>query len=278
MRINHNISSINTYNQMTKNTNNISKSLEKLSSGLRINKAADDAAGLAISEKMRAQIRGLDAAQRNAQDGISMIQTAEGGLSQTQDILQRVRELSVQASSETYDTEDLSKIQLEVNDLLEEVDNIAGKAEFNGQKLLDGTADIDLAVGAKGEALNVEIGDMQTAALGGTNKLDSFKTGGANAVTNRATAQQLLTSVDDAIKSVSAERSSLGAKQNRLEYTINNLSTTSENLTAAESRIRDVDMAKEMMNFTKNQVIAQAAQAMLSQSNQQPQGVLSLIR
>lgn len=278
MRINHNISSINTYNQMTRNTTNIGKSLEKLSSGLRINKAADDAAGLAISEKMRAQIRGLDAAQRNAQDGISMIQTAEGGLSQTQDILQRVRELSVQASSETYDGEDLSKIQLEVSDLLDEVDNIAGKAEFNGQKLLDGTADINLAVGAKGEALNVTIGDMQTTALGGTDTLDTFKTGGTNEVIDRATAQKLLTSVDDAIKSVSAERSSLGAKQNRLEYTINNLSTTSENLTAAESRIRDVDMAKEMMNFTKNQVIAQAAQAMLSQSNQQPQGVLSLIR
>ena len=278
MRINHNISALNTYNQVTKNAGAMGKSLEKLSSGLRINKASDDAAGLAISEKMRSQIRGLDAASRNAQDGISMIQTAEGGMSQSHEILQRMKELGVQASSETYDPQDLEHIQTEVNELLEEMDNIAGKAEFNGKKLLDGSADFDLAVGAKGEALNVAIADMQTTALGGTDKLSTFKDAGANKIIDRDTAQKFVASVDEAIKSVSSERSKIGAKQNRLEYTINNLSTTSENLTAAESRIRDVDMAKEMMNMTKNQVLAQAAQSMLSQANQQPQSVLNILR
>ena len=291
MRINHNINALNTFNQVTKNTNAMGKSLEKLSSGLRINKASDDAAGLAISEKMRSQIRGLDAASRNAQDGVSMIQTAEGGMSQTHDILQRMKELGVQASSETYDPQDLEHIQTEVNELLEEMDNIAGKSEFNGQKLLDGTADMDLAVGAKGESLNVTIASMKTADLGtatvddgmgGTTTsgtaLDTFKTGGANALADRASAQKFVEAVDNAINSVSSERSKIGAKQNRLEYTINNLSTTSENLTAAESRIRDVDMAKEMMEMTKNQVLSQAAQSMLSQANQQPQSVLNILR
>jgi flagellin len=278
MRINHNISALNTFNQVTKNTNAMAKSLEKLSSGLRINKASDDAAGLAISEKMRSQIRGLEQAQRNAQDGISMIQTAEGGMSQIHDILQRMKELGVQASSETYDTADLSQIQAEVNELLGEIDNIATKSEFNGRKLLDGTANLNLAVGAKGEALNVTISDMQTAALGVTDTLDTFKTGNANEIVDRTTAQKFVTAVDEAIKSVSTERAKIGAKQNRLEYTINNLSTTAENLTAAESRIRDVDMAKEMMELTKKQVLSQAAQSMLSQANQQPQSILNILR
>lgn len=278
MRINHNISAINTHNQLSKNTNSMSKNLEKLSSGLRINKAADDAAGLGISEKMRSQIRGLDQAQRNAQDGISMIQTAEGSMTEVQNILQRMKELGVQASSETYDPKDLGQIQTEVDELLDEIDSISSKSEFNGKKLLDGTADIDIAVGAKGEALNVTIADMQTTALGTTATLDTFKTGGTNALADSAKAKAFITSVDEAINAVSSERSKIGAKQNRLEHTINNLATTSENLTAAESRIRDVDMAKEMVELTKNQVLSQAAQSMLSQANQQPQGVLSLLR
>lgn len=279
MIINTNTMANNTYTQMTKNTGAVAKSMEKLSSGLRINKAGDDAAGLAISEKMRSQIRGLDQASRNAQDGISLIQTAEGGLAVGQDMLQRINELAVQASSETYDAKDLESINVEIDELLTELDKTASGMEFNGRKLLDGTADLKIAVGANGEAVDVAIGSMATADLGdATNKLDSFKTGGANAITDRDTAQLLVTASKEAINSISSERSKLGAKQNRMEYTIQNLRTTSENLQSAESRIRDVDVAKEMMQLTKNQVLQQASSAMLMQANQAPQQVLQLLR
>ncbi|MFE8701102.1 flagellin [Cytobacillus sp. FJAT-54145] len=278
MRISHNISALNTYGQLQKNANAASKSMEKLSSGFRINRAGDDAAGLAISEKMRAQIRGLNQASRNAQDGISLIQTAEGAMGQTHDILQRIRELGVQGSSESYDTNDLSMIQAEVDDLIDEIGNIGSKTEFNGSKLLDGTANFDISIDQNGSALNITIGNMQATALGGTNTLDTFKTGGTNALAANTNARDLITAAEEAIKTVSTERSKLGAKQNRLEYTINNLSTASENLTAAESRIRDTDMAKEMMEFTKNNILQQAAQAMMAQANQQPQNVLNLLR
>lgn len=279
MIINNNAVANNTYNQLQKNQTQVQKSMEKLSSGLRINKAGDDAAGLAISEKMRSQIRGLDQATRNAQDGISLIQTAEGGLAVGQDMLQRVKELAVQASSETYDASDTKNIQAEIDELLTEIDKTAGNMDFNGKKLLDGTADIKIAVGANAESLDITIGSMKTDDLGDdTNKLSSFKTGGANEVTDRDSAQLLVASVEEAIKGVSSERASLGAKQNRMEYTIQNLQTTSENLQSAESRIRDADVAKEMVKVSKNQILQQASQAMLVQANQSPQQVLQLLR
>lgn len=279
MNISHNGSATTALNMVAKNTNQVAKSVEKLSSGQRINRAGDDAAGLAISEKMRSQIRGLNQASRNAQDGISLVQTAEGGLQKGQEILQRVKELAVQASSETYDAESTKNIQTEIHELLSEVDDMSGKMEFNGKKLLDGTADIKIATGASGEALDVQIASMKTTDLGdATNKLSTFKTGGANEVVDRDTAQKLVAAAESAIGQISTERATIGSKQNRLEHTIENLSTTSENLSAAESRIRGVDMAKEMMNFTKNNILSQAAQAMLSQANQQPQAVLQLLR
>lgn len=286
MVINHNIAAINTYSRLTAATSAQNKSLEKLSSGQRINRAGDDAAGLAISEKMRSQITGLNQASRNAQDGISLIQTAEGALQETHSILQRMRELGVQASNETYEKNDLTEVQQEIDALVDEVDNIANNTKFNGKLLLDGSiatagAALTVAIGPLSESLDISIKDMNTAVLGGAatgTKISNFKTGQANAIASRGNAQALITNVDLAIKAVSDERAKLGAKQNRLEHTINNLTTTSENLTAAESRIRDVDMAKEMMEFTKNNILNQAATAMLAQANQAPQGVLQLLR
>lgn len=265
--------------------------MEKLSSGYRINRAGDDAAGLAISEKMRAQVRGLNQASSNAQDGISLIQTAEGALSEVHSILQRMRELGVQASNETYNSDDIEAIQHEVDALLTEIDNIADNTKFNGTTLLDGqgamaTGGITLAIGANTENLVIEISDMNIAVLGdATNKLSSFKADQANDIkasgdgkTTRGNAQLFIASLDAAIKSVSDERAKPGANQNRLEHTIKNLDNTAENLQAAESRIRDVDMAKEKMEFTKNNILQQAAQSMLAQANQAPQGVLQLLR
>ncbi|MCA0150554.1 flagellin Hag [Rossellomorea vietnamensis] len=274
MRINHNIAALNTYNKLNSASNAQGKSMEKLSSGLRINRAGDDAAGLAISEKMRGQVRGLDQASRNAQDGISMIQTAEGGLNETHAILQRMRELAVQSSSDTNTAEDRAQIQKENADLIEEIDRIATTTEFNTQKLLDATGGttgtFTLQIGANTtQTLDITFADMQSAALG----VDAVDLG-----TDSATSTAAVATIDAAIKLVSDERSQMGAKQNRLEHTINNLNTSSENLTAAESRIRDVDMAKEMMDQTKNSILAQASQAMLAQANQQPQGVLQLLR
>jgi flagellin len=369
MRINHNIAALNTYRQLSSNQSTTSKSLEKLSSGLRINRAGDDAAGLAISEKMRGQIRGLDQASRNAQDGISLIQTAEGALNETHSILQRMRELAVQGANDTNENTDRDEINKELTELKTEITRIGNTTEFNNKKLLNGdlnssitnvgtgigpgagissikangasaandytlafdsgtntltlssatlgkssdiivtpptagsmetvditfaelgvsitinealTADItanntfeasaggsiSLMIGAnEGQNLTISIGDMR-----------SF-TGLATANVNDAgSAEAAVTVINNAINTVSSERSKLGAYQNRLEHTINNLGTTSENLTASESRIRDVDMAKEMMEFTKNNILSQAAQAMLAQANQQPQGVLQLLQ
>lgn len=385
MIINHNMSAINTYRQLTTNNSNNAKSLEKLSSGLRINRAGDDAAGLAISEKMRGQIRGLDQAQRNAQDSISLIQTAEGALNETHSILQRMRELAVQASNDTNSTTDRDEIQKEINQLTDEIDRIANTTEFNTQKLLNGDkkglvaaedakaeielntkADIkidsvtasaaasatiiitrtnsdsvgtyaggdytigdpsstgatltnattvtlggttvtlsgdDLSKLAVGESITISVKkaiaanndvedafSMQIGANSGQNilvgmnsmKADDIGVRGSDGkaldVSDYKSATAAIKTINNAIELVSAERSKLGAVQNRLEHTINNLGTSSENLTAAESRIRDVDMAKEMMNFQKNNILSQAAQAMLAQANQQPQGVLQLLR
>jgi len=244
--------------------------MEKLSSGLRINRAGDDAAGLAISEKMRGQIRGLDQASRNAQDSISLIQTAEGALTETHSILQRMRELSVQAANDTNVKEDRTAIKSEIDELNKEITRISSQTEFNTQKLLDNNfSGKQFQIGAnKAQTISLSINGMSATTLGVN----------AIAVTNTTVANDAIASIDGAITKVSTERAKLGAYQNRLEHTINNLGASSENLSAAESRVRDVDMAKEMMNFSKNNILNQAAQAMLAQANQQPQGVLQLLR
>jgi flagellin len=395
MRINHNIAALNTYRQLSLNTTSGSKSLEKLSSGLRINRAGDDAAGLSISEKMRGQIRGLNQASRNAQDGISLIQTAEGALNETHAILQRMRELAVQASTDTNTLDDRKEIQKEINQLLEEIDRIADNTEFNTKKLINGdlagtgsvsgsgegteasAATVTTAIGGVADFVinagveNAELGNIdiafttgatagaafgadgtltvtldetksdydaasiaaiitgqdysedtnkpadldmtkftitgggtvdatgtvdETATLEGgaaageadgsgatgatiaSLKVDNVDTATTGGVLTQAGADAAITNINTAITQVSAERSKLGAYQNRLEHTIKNLDNSSENLQAAESRIRDVDMAKEMMEFTKNNILQQAAQAMLAQANMQPQGVLQLLR
>lgn len=276
MIINHNISALNTHRQLGANNNAVQSSLEKLSSGLRINRAGDDAAGLAISEKMRGQIRGLDMAIKNSQDGISLIQTAEGALTETHAILQRMRELTVQAGNlGTQEADDLGAIQDEIAALIEEIDGIAERTQFNGKDLLTGDfaeSDLVFQIGANGgQQLTVNIDDMQAEALG-VHDID------VSEFTEGSDFDTAVEAIDEAIKNVSSQRSALGAIQNRLEHTINNLGASSENLTAAESRIRDVDMAKEMMEFTKNNILTQAAQAMLAQANQTPQGVLQLLR
>lgn len=272
MRINHNISSYNTQRQLGANNNSSAKSLEKLSSGFRINRAADDAAGLAISEKMRNQIRGLEQANKNALDGISLIQTAEGALNETHAMLQRMSELYTQGANETLTTTDAAKIDAEITQLVEQIDSIADQTQFNTKKLLNGdVADITFQVGANEDEvikLTLGVADSTTLGINGMTALDG----------KNATAKANLTKVQKAIDTVSGLRSDLGAVQNRLEHTINNLGTTAENLQAAESRIRDTDMAKEMSEFTKNNILQQAATAMLAQANQQPQGILQLLR
>ncbi|AOR99879.1 MULTISPECIES: flagellin Hag [Bacillus] len=304
MRINHNIAALNTLNRLSSNNSASSKNMEKLSSGLRINRAGDDAAGLAISEKMRGQIRGLEMASKNSQDGISLIQTAEGALTETHSILQRVRELVVQAGNTgTQDGTDLQAIQDEISSLVEEIgggtnaNGISDRTEFNGKKLLNGAFSEDsgksltFQIGANGsQQLSVNIESMAATAIGALDddgnlvadqtvaKIDVTKFADNAADTATVGFDAQLKTVDDAINTVSKQRSKLGAVQNRLEHTINNLSASGENLTAAESRIRDVDMAKEMSEFTKNNILSQASQAMLAQANQQPQNVLQLLR
>lgn len=339
MRINHNIAALNTYNKLESNQTNTAKSLEKLSSGLRINKAGDDAAGLAISEKMRGQIRGLDQASANASDGISLVKTAEGGLNETHSILQRMRELAVQSANDTNTDADRTQLNKEVEQLSLEITRIGDNTSFNTKSLLNGSADsvdgsitsitnavvsgtkagsgvvagtvisgnvtivttnvtgsgsarsgitstttttkvseigtkISLQVGADaGQIIDLDIKDMRAIALG----VDTAGSGGLS-VTTQSGASAAITTINNAITAVSSERATLGSRQNRLEHTINNLSSSSENATAAESRIRDVDMAKEMMEFTKNNILSQAAQSMLAQANQQPQGVLQLLQ
>ncbi|WP_233879540.1 flagellin N-terminal helical domain-containing protein [Virgibacillus halodenitrificans] len=274
MRINHNIAALNTYRQLNTANNAQSSSMEKLSSGLRINKAGDDAAGLAISEKMRGQIRGLDMAAKNAQDGISLIQTAEGALNETHSILQRMRELAVQSSNDTNTDSDRGELQKELDELITEVDRIANNTEFNTKTLMSGGfaksgSGLVFHIGANsGQSIEMTIDSMTASGL----DIEGLK------ISGQSGADAAITTIQSAIDTVSAQRSKLGAYQNRLDHTINNLNTSSENLTAAESRIRDVDMAKEMMNQTKNSILSQAAQAMLAQANQQPQGVLQLLR
>ena len=274
MRINTNIMALNAQNKLTGNQGKVEGSIKKLSSGLRINGAADDASGLAISEKMRSQIRGLNQAQSNAQDGISMIQTAEGALQQTTDILQRMRELVVKAQNTgVLTTQDQDSITTELTALKDEVDRISSSTTFNTKKLLNGDLESNGAtfkIGANTDAVDsitVTIGSMDSVTLE-INALD---------ITTSTGASTALTKLDAAINTVSTQRARLGAVQNRMEYAVENLSTTSENLTAAESRIRDVDMASEMVTYTKNSILNQSAMAMLAQANQQPQAILSLL-
>ena len=276
MRINNNLMAMNTHRQLGVNNAAAGKSIEKLSSGFRINRAGDDAAGLSISEKMRAQVRGLNMASKNAQDGISLIQTAEGALNETHAILQRMRELAVQAANDTNVTVDRDAIKNELSELTKEIDRIATSTTFNEKTLLDGklsstTSAVNLQIGADcGVSMQLTINTMDASALT-VNDVSS-------SVTSYALATKAIDTIDTAIKAVSAERSRLGANQNRLEHTIKNLDNASENIQAAESRIRDVDMAKEMMEFTKQNILQQAATAMLAQANTAPQSVLQLLR
>ena len=276
MRINNNLMAMNTHRQLGVNNAAAGKSIEKLSSGFRINRAGDDAAGLSISEKMRAQVRGLNMASKNAQDGISLIQTAEGALNETHAILQRMRELAVQAANDTNVSVDRTAIQNELTELKNEIDRIADTTTFNEKKLLDGSLSatdsaVNFQIGADcGVSMKLNIAGMSSGALAVSSV--------ANCVASYVDATKTIDTVDKAIKAVSAERSRLGANQNRLEHTIKNLDNASENIQAAESRIRDVDMAKEMMEFTKQNILQQAATAMLAQANTAPQSVLQLLR
>jgi len=288
------MNAMNAHRQMGVNNTNNGKAIEKLSSGLRINRAGDDAAGLSISEKMRGQIRGLDQASRNSQDGISLIQTAEGATNETHNILQRMRELAVQSSNGTNITEDRDQIQKEFTQLTSEINRIASQTMFNKQNLLNAASNsVNFQVGANaGQTITVTLKDMSVNAIGigavsavatvpATSTTSAIPgrpaTSGARVDTQTA-ASAAVTAIDTAIQNVSSFRADLGSVQNRLESAIRSTDNSSENLQAAESRIRDVDMAKEMMNFSKTNILSQAAQAMLSQANQQPQGVLQLLR
>ena len=270
MVVQHNLSAMNANRQLGITTGAQAKSSEKLSSGYKINRAGDDAAGLTISEKMRSQIRGLNKASDNAQDGISAIQSAEGALNETHSILQRMNELATQAANDTNTTSDRAAIKKEIDALTSEVNRIATTTQFNTQNLLDGkfTAK-NLQVGAlSGQAIKISIASMKAADIGLTSVgVDSF-----------AAAGESMTAIQGAISKVSAQRSALGALQNRLEHTIANLDNVAENTSSAESRIRDTDMAEEMVEYSKNNILAQAGQSMLAQANQSTQGVLSLLQ
>jgi flagellin len=276
LRIQNNVEAFNAHRQLTGTAAKAAKAMEKLSSGYRVNRAADDAAGLAISEKMRAQIGGLAQAQRNAQDAVSLVQTGEGALNEVHSMLQRVRDLKVQYDGGVLSDDDKKAIAAEVQQLGKEVSDIAGKTEFNGLKLLDGQS-FTFTVGAN----SADTVGISTVALSGTSGADKLIGVGSAASLDAASAAfSALTvdNIDTMIKNVSTARSTFGAVQNRLEHRLNNLATYQENLVASESRIRDVDMASEMVNFTKLQILQQAGTSMLAQANQAPQGVLSLLR
>lgn len=275
MQVNTNISALNSYRNLTNTQNDLAKSLEKLSSGLRINHAADDAAGLAISQGLQSQVSGLTVASRNAQDGISVIQTAEGSLSEVQTILQRVRDLAVQAGNDSNNGTSRAAITTEVTALGAELTRIAGNANFNGTKLLDGTsATMTFQIGAGGTATDqITVNNTDITAIA-TSVTGLAATGFATA----AAAATTITALDGNIDTISTARADLGAQQNRFESVIRNLSVTTENLTAAKSRITDTDMASEMVKFTRSNILSQAGTAMLAQANQANQGVLTLLR
>ena len=276
MVVQHNLTAMNSNRMLGLTTKTQGKSTEKLSSGYKVNRAADDAAGLAISEKMRRQIRGLTQASLNAQDGISAVQTAEGALNEVHDMLQRMNELAIKSANGTNQTEDQSYIQSEVDALVKEIDRVATTTTFNERALLDGSwsKGVDLQVGAEGTSSNtisVSIKPMSAAGI----SINSLSTSG---VKSQSAAKDSISTIKAAMTAISEQRSNLGAIQNRLEHTINNLDNVVENTTAAESAIRDTDMATEMVKYSNNQILAQAGQAMLAQSNQANQGVLSLLQ
>ncbi len=289
MRINQNIAAINAWRNLGMTDRAMGRTMEKLSSGLRINRAADDAAGLAISERMRSQVNGLDRAVANAQDGISLIQTAEGALDETHAALHRIRELTIQAANQVNEIGDVEKIQDEVDQLVMEIDRIASTTEFNTKKLLDENSTITLQIGAnEGQTMQVNLQAMGANDLviglttddgNITGRTIGFidTSGTDDVVVNPSAFDGFIELLDDAIDEVSSFRSELGSYQNRLEHTINNLEVASENLTAAESRIRDADMAAEMMSMTRHQIMTQAGTAMLAQANMRPQSVLQLL-
>ena len=271
MVVQHNLTAMNTNRQLGITTGGLAKSTEKLSSGYRINRAADDAAGLAISEKMRSQIRGLNRASKNSEDGVSLVQTAEGALNEVHSILQRMNELATQAANDTNTSADRGQIKLEIDQLVSEIDRIQSTTQFNTMNLLDGAfTGKNLQVGSlSGQKIELSIDNMNASSLGlsvdGT-KVSSFSSAGDS-----------MKAIQSALDIVSTQRAQLGAVQNRLEHTIANLDTTSENTQAAESRLRDTDMASEMVNYSKNNILQQAGQSMLAQANQANQGVLSLL-
>lgn len=274
MQISTNVSALNAYRNLSNTQNDLSKSLEKLSSGFRINRAADDAAGLAISEGLRSQVNGLNVAARNAQDGISVIQTAEGALTEVHSILQRVRDLTAQGANDSNNAKSREAIQKEINTLGDELTRIAGSTNFNGIKLLSGGDTLTFQVGAGSVAAEDQISVALTdfATLGA-----DIKTLAAT-MTDAATYGAALAGIDTQIQAVSTARAGYGALQNRFESTINSLNVSAENLSAAESRIRDTDMASEMVKFTSKNILSQAGTAMLAQANQANQGVLQLLR
>ncbi|MCQ2597792.1 MAG: flagellin [Treponema sp.] len=286
MVINHNMSAMFAQRSQGIQDLNQQKSMEKLSSGMRINRAGDDASGLAVSEKMRAQIRGLNQASQNAQNGISFIQTTEGYLQETTDIVQRIRQLAVQSSNGIYSSEDRMQIQVEVSSLIAEVDRVASAAQFNGMNMLTGrfarptgenvvTASMWFHIGANmDQRSQVYIGTMSAAALGLRNVGDET----IMSLETPDEANRAIGTLDEALKKINKQRADLGAYQNRLDMTVKGLDIGAENLQASESRIRDTDMAAEMVEFTKDQVLSQAGTAMLAQANQSSQNVLSLLR
>lgn len=285
MIINHNTSAAFAQRQLGVNESSIQESVERLSSGMRINRAGDDASGLAVSEKLRSQVRGLQRASTNAQDGVSFIQTTEGYLQTSQDILQRIRELSVQAANGIYTSEDRMQIQVEVSQLVSELDRIASHAQFNGLNMLTGrfaretgqndvTASMHFHIGANmDQRIRVFIGTMTASALG----MREVGTGDIVTLSSAESANRTIGMVDEALMSVSQQRADLGAYQNRLEYAMQGLDVGAENLAAAESRIRDTDMASQMVDFVRDQILMQASTAMLAQANLTPQSVLQLL-
>ncbi|WP_024621273.1 flagellin [Metaclostridioides mangenotii] len=281
MRINNNVNALIANNQMNKNTALQSRSMEKLSSGLRIKRAADDSAGLAISEKMRNQIKGLNQAGLNVQDGISVVQTAEGALEETGNILKRMSQLAVQSANETNTASEREKIANELTQLSEEIARMSKTTEFNGKQLLDGTtSQLSLQVGSSGSTDNqISVSLVNTSSImadaGITSDLIASMKAGT--IEGSASARTMMSNIDSALASINSARSTIGAQQNRLESTQVNLSNTVENVTAAESRIRDTDVASEMVQLSKLNILAQASQSMLAQANQQPQSILQLL-
>jgi len=285
MIINHNMSAMFAQNQLKQTNGALNNNIEKLSSGLRINRAGDDASGLAVSEKMRAQIRGLNQASRNAENGISFIQTTEGYLQESQDILHRMRELAVQSANGIYTDEDRMQIQVEISQLVDEIDRIASHAQFNGMNMLTGrfaaesgentvTASMWFHIGANmDQREQVYIGTMTSDALG----MRQLGTGDTLTMESPEDANRSIGTIDSALKTINKQRADLGAYQNRLEHAVRGIDVGAENLQAAESRIRDVDMAKEMVDYTKNQILQQAGNAMLAQANTKTQSVLQLL-